>query len=333
MAKGYRSTEYMYGSARIRALEARMLGRERIAHFAEAESAQTVILSLFEYGFEIKRRESGEIDREATLMTALEAGYREIEDMECEETVAFLRYPYDCNNIKAIIKCFARGIEPDGMMISVGSIDADRLKKAFEDKDHSCLPRNMATAIPEAMEAFSATKDPQKIDFILDRACYADMLLAAKESGIPLAMRLVRTKIDLTNLLIAVRLMRMNYRNTVMSLFDEAYLEGGELGKEFFADLLEGESELAKRLEYTPYEPMGALLAERASLGALEKKADDIYSSVAAESKYAPFGAEVLIGYIVALEYAVKNMRIILAGKDAHLSSDIIRERLRECYV
>ena len=42
------------------------------------------------------------------------------------------------------------------------------------------------------------------------------------------------------------------------------------------------------------------------------------------------FGAEIAIGYIVALEYEVKNIRIILAGKDAGLSPEVIRERLRD---
>ena len=44
-------------------------------------------------------------------------------------------------------------------------------------------------------------------------------------------------------------------------------------------------------------------------------------------------GIEVPVSYILALENEIKNVRIILAGKDAGLSEDRIRERLRDCYV
>ena len=64
----------------------------------------------------------------------------------------------------------------------------------------------------------------------------------------------------------------------------------------------------------------------------MEKTADDIWMSRAKEAKYVPFGAPVLLGYLIALEYQTKNIRIILAGKDTGLSSEIIRERLRATY-
>jgi vacuolar-type H+-ATPase subunit C/Vma6 len=41
----------------------------------------------------------------------------------------------------------------------------------------------------------------------------------------------------------------------------------------------------------------------------------------------------VLAAYLVATEYEVKNIRVILASKDAGLSGDVIFERLRESYV
>ena len=44
-------------------------------------------------------------------------------------------------------------------------------------------------------------------------------------------------------------------------------------------------------------------------------------------------GIEVPVSYILALENEIKNVRIILAGKDAALPEDRIRERLRDCYV
>lgn len=42
-----------------------------------------------------------------------------------------------------------------------------------------------------------------------------------------------------------------------------------------------------------------------------------------------PFGAELLVLYIVRKEFEVKNVRIVLAGKSCGLSSEKIKERLR----
>ena len=90
---------------------------------------------------------------------------------------------------------------------------------------------------------------------------------------------------------------------------------------------------MVERLTYTRYAGFGALLAENGELWALEKWSDDYWMELAREAKFIPFGAEVLIGYAVALEYEIKNIRILLAGKDAELPSDVIRERLRKSYV
>ena len=53
MAKGYNPTEYLYSSARIRALETKIASRERTMHLADADSAESVLAPLSDFGFEI----------------------------------------------------------------------------------------------------------------------------------------------------------------------------------------------------------------------------------------------------------------------------------------
>ena len=54
---------------------------------------------------------------------------------------------------------------------------------------------------------------------------------------------------------------------------------------------------------------------------------------VAREAKMVSFGAEILVGYLIAREYEVKNLRILLAGKSVGLTTDALRERMRLSYV
>ena len=104
MAKGYNATEYMYSSARIRALETKIAGREDIARLCALESAERVVASLTEYGFDTVIGENGAVLHEDTLMTVLKKGFDDVLGMECGFAVKFLQYQYDCNNIKAIIQ-------------------------------------------------------------------------------------------------------------------------------------------------------------------------------------------------------------------------------------
>ena len=333
MAKSYNSTEYMYSSARIRALETKIASREQIARMAEAQSSENIVAQLSDFGFDVVYS-GGKLSREDTLMSVLKAGFSDLAGMECAQAVEFLKYQYDCNNIKSLIKCGARGISADGMLLDLGSVSVDRARDAFATKDYSVFPENMAAAIPEAEEAFAATANPQKIDFIIDKATFADMLRTASECGVPLARELALARIDLVNITMAARLIRMKLGAQAGALFDEVYIEGGTLEKDVLSEAIsESNQALADMLEYSSYSAMSELIASDASLGTLEKKADDIWIGIARKACYVPFGAEVAIGYICALEYEVKNIRIILAGKDAGLSSDTIRERLRECYV
>ena len=212
MAKSYNPTEYMYSSARIRALENKIATKDRLRHMADAQDSDAVISQLSDFGFETVS--GGEaLPRDRMLESVLERGYSELAAMECADAVGFMRYQYDANNIKAIIKCAARGVSVESMLSPLGSVSIDGANSAFKEKDYSAFPKNIAAAISEAEDAFAKTSNPQQIDFIIDRACFADMLDAARVSGVELALKLVVAKIDILNIMIALRVIKMGLGN------------------------------------------------------------------------------------------------------------------------
>ena len=219
------------------------------------------------------------------------------------------------------------------MLLPLGSVSGEAAKDAFLNKDYSAYPPAMAEAIREAEETFAATANPQKIDFIIDRACFADMLWEAKKTGVALAERLVRVKIDLVNIMQALRISRMGLAAQTASILSETYIEGGSIDKECFLTSADDSESFIKEIMRSDFYSVADMISNDATLGAIEKKADDIYMDIAKKAKEVPFGLEVAIGYLTALEYEVKNIRIILAGKTAGADAEVIRERLRECYV
>ena len=112
-----------------------------------------------------------------------------------------------------------------------------------------------------------------------------------------------------------------------------ALLPGGTLGEGFFTEAFDGgESRLVDMVSMTELAPLFLTEGER-TLSAVEKNADNLVMEFVKTAKFVPFGAEIPVAYLIGLETAVKNLRILLSGKTAGLSSDAIRGRFRESYV
>lgn len=336
MSKIPQQTAYMYASARVRALETRIIGRERIEQLADAPGMDELYARLGEFGVTLVRDARGRVLDEPTLQGILKDAMDNIlEAAPAPELLLFLRYPYDCHNIKAAIKCHLRGIAPDSVMMELGSIDVSLVAKMPQTDDFSALPTAMAEAAPLAMQAYVKTTNPRLIDTILDKACFADMLACAKMSGEKFHIELVRTQIDLINIMICLRLVRMQAGEPGELLLEQAMLDGGVLDKNELMDAYkQGEATLIDSLARTPYDKFATALRESDGTAAsAEKLADDFRMELVRSAKYTTFGAPVLSAYFYAQEYAVKNIRIVIAAKRARLDAETIRERIRTSYV
>jgi V/A-type H+-transporting ATPase subunit C len=340
MPARYNDTEYMYSSAKIRALETRMLGSEGCDRLLAARDSDGVFAMLADYGYTVVKKQ-GEadggtrIDREATLMSALSAGFSEIAGITPQPlTAKILQYKYDCNNIKAAIKGRARSIDPRDMMFPIGTVSLENVIEAVKTGDYKAFPKHMAEAAAKASEAYVKTKNPQDIDIILDKACFCDMTDAARQTGVPFIIKYVKALIDLTCIIMCIRVLRMKSGETGRSLLEYALPEGGELEKEFILSGYDkGEVGFLASLKNTQYSEFADKLKNEASLSYIEREADRYIMNIVREVKWIPFGAELATAYLIALEYGLKNIRIIMAGKDAGLEDAAIRERMREMYV
>lgn len=323
-----KETEYLYASARVRAAENRLIGADKLESAISSKGTnetEALINSL---------EGRGDGDK---LGAALSAAYAFIAEISPDENIsAFLRYSYDCNNIKAAIKCHFRAIDCDEMLFSFGSVSIEKIKKMPVEGDFSALPEHMAKAAEEAFESYAKTKNPQLIDIILDKACFADMIEAAKASGEAFALRLAQEKIDLVNIMMCIRTIRMGNKFAERSVLKDSLIAGGELEiKELFDFSESGEAKIAELLRDTKYAPLAERLGEneKASLAELECECDNFYMKTVKSTKFLPFGAPILCSYLIASEYQVKNLRIILAGKLAGLSPEKLRQRVRISYV
>ncbi|MBQ7173430.1 MAG: V-type ATPase subunit [Clostridia bacterium] len=328
-------TDYYYESARVRTLESMIVGKERLATLLETKTEEERIAILREAKVPVVTDEGGMLLREETLLALLKSAYMELRELDPDgKAINLWLYPYDCNNIKAAIKAFLRKIDPASMLFDFGTIPASDLVEALNTGNYEALGE-LGEAAKKAVSAYERTRDPQQIDLILDRACYEIMLRLAKESGVAFALELVQVKIDLVNLMMAIRISRMKRGEEGKLFLKNAFLSGGELSTDWILHEIEaGEAELTERLLYTSYEDFAKeIKAGDGSLSQIERAADDAFMKRLKAAKMESMGPEVLLGFLLGHETEVKNLRILLSGKEAGLDNTTIRERIRESYV
>ncbi len=333
MAKKLKDTEYLFISTYLHSRERDLLTSARMERMIEAPTAADAAKVLTEIGYgefdASSQRELGSIlaQEQEKLFEDL---YRFVPD---KAVVDVFKVKYDYHNLKALIKAHATGTDAsDRLLLDAGRVSAEDMRRAVWEGDYGVLPPALRRAAGEAVEVLSATGDPQLADFLLDRAYYAEMVSAAEDTGSEFLVRYVRFTIDAANLRSAVRTLRMKKGAEMLK---RVLVEGGNLRAESIqsAALSGNLEDLYRSTGLRQAAELGTAAVNGGSLTPFEKACDDAVTAVAAQAKSVPFGVEAVISYLAAKEIEFTAVRIIMSGRMAGISGDIIRERLREAYV
>lgn len=334
MAK-IKDTDYLFSTARVRSVEKNMLTGERAEKMIDAKTTEDALRVLDDcyYG-------SGDAinvdDYEILLTEEHKKTYDFITSIAPElDYFKMFLYPYDYHNLKVIMKSEYLGIDASNTLINTGSIDVKILKYSVKERDFLALTENMGNALKEIIEDFPKTNDPQIIDIILDKYCYDEMLKSAKSTNNQFIIDYVRMQIDAINIKSYVRLKKMNKS---WDFFTKIFLDGGKIYEQIFIKNFDdpfdkfAENLLAYDFKEVFIEGTEAL-QETNKFTILEKLLDNKIIEHIKYAKYVPFGIEPLVGYLIGKDNEIKIARIILAGKTAGISPELIKERLRETYV
>lgn len=331
-AAKYREEDYRYAAAKVAAMSCELIPDQRMTDLVRARDAADVMSRIAEYGFD-----SHDAGYEASLTAYLAARYELLLSF-CPSTplARLCRMRYDCNNLKSAIKCRVGGRDAAPLMIRCGIIPADDIIAAAEKNDFSVfsdvLP-NMARAAAMASDAIEKSGNSRTVDSLIDRACFADMRAAARETGIREVMMLLERKTDETNLLTAARVLRLRDAGMRRAVFDDSVISGGkiDMAKLRDADSMGALADLAAGAGYS--DAAAALRGAGSDAASLEHVAhafdNDFLAAVGSVTDMRLLGAYPVIGYIVSLEYEIKNLRIILSGIAAGDDRARIEERLR----
>ena len=328
--------DYVFPSVLIRSKEVHMLKRADLERVCEQRDIQAAMKVLAEFGYGDGKEAADSLAADEILTESLDDAYELVFSVLPEEPeMKLFLYPSDYHNVKALLKAEALKTDPAPFLLGGASTAPDKLAEMVRKRDFAVMSVPMKQGIAEAVENFAKSRDPQEIDIILDRACYADMLSAALALGNEFVIGYVKLLIDILNMSAFIRLRRISKSK---NFFGKVFLEGGNIVKAFFEGAYdEAYASVADKLQpYGYYEVFarGADIADRSgSFSELEKIFDNLRMKFAKECKFKPFGLETTAAYLIAKETEVKNLRIIFAGIASGTEPKVIAERLRETYV
>lgn len=328
-------TSYVYACSRIRANERNLLNREKLNMMIESRTMEDALKVLQDAHYGDEGEVIQPLTYERTLQKETDKLYAFLQSLAPgDEAFRIFALPFDYHNIKVLLKAEALGIDGTSMLMSGGTLSASDMAAALRERNMMQLTSRMKQAVDEAADSLARTKDPQSVDLICDRACYAEISEVAEHSGNRYIQGYVSLLIDTINLKTFVRCRRMEQN---WNYFESVYLEGGSISsKTFVAGYDEPLAQFAARIASTPLgraaDEGGAALKETGTFTMIEKLCDDALIDYVKDAKYISFGVEPLIGYAVGKQMEIKSVRIILAGKMVGVPGDQIHGRVRETY-
>lgn len=328
MSHRKKDTDYLAISARIRAMENRLLTRERMDRMIEARDDGEAMKLLAECGY----NESAGLD--VCLAQARAEVFKDMEQGAPDpRLVEVFQIKYDYHNAKTILKAQAQGIDPSRLLLAGGRYDPAQLWEGWQREALNGPSETFKKAMEQAGAALADGGDPQRADLILDRACYEEMARLAKELESPFLQGYVCLAVDVANLRAAVRVHRMGREGEFLR---QALLPGGNVSEQAIAAARgDNLSEVFRAGPLAQAAELGSRLAQPGggSLTAFERECDNALTAYLAAARRVPFGEEAVIGYLYAKEQEFTAIRAIFAGRAAGLDGETIRSRLRETYV
>lgn len=332
-----KDTDFLYVSARIKFLETKLLGKSAIDRLLDASGIDDALktLSDTEYGSDIAEMENI-YDFEKVLEHSMSRTIGTLkESFKNHELIRFFNLKNDYHNLKVVLKGHILGTEVKEYFSRLGEVLPDEMQKYAQGDNGANMPDNFKKAYDKALEIYEATKDPQKIDLFLDRTLFEEMEKIAEQSRTPFLKSYLAALADITNIKTMLRLRKAEADARTL---ESALVVGGNLKNDFFKEIFIGSNQsIIEAFGSTPYnEIVEEGLTAWESTGSplvFEKMADNYLMALARKGLYTPFGPETVIGYMAARENELKLLRIILVGKINGISSDMIRERLRDVYI
>ncbi|MEC6747520.1 V-type ATP synthase subunit C [Marinilactibacillus sp. XAAS-LB27] len=331
-----KDTAYGSSNVLIRVYENNLLNRGHYDRMLAADSFEDAVNVLREtpYRNDVDRIKEDK-DYDTMLMNELHQTFDELFKISPNKAlveVFGLRYAY--HNLKVLFKEEFTEQDLDHLFIPIGRYDISELRQAVRTGASDVLPQPYLDSINEVQMDYDEYQNTQSIDIILDRRFFSHMRILADETGEQGIPEMVETFIDFQNLSTLTRAMKQNRtRNFLVTILSSS----GSIPKADLVDIANKDmSTAANTLKNTKYKSIIEASVDsdtnEISPVKLDFEIDNAYMKMMQDAKLKSFGPLPIAAFIYAKETEVKNLRLILSGKENGVSADGIRERMRLNY-
>ena len=322
---------YLCISAMLRAREPRLLSNEKAERMLDAASFEDAAKLLTDAGYpDMSQMDAKEL--EATLAAHRDAIFEDLGRFSPDSRlVDVFKLKYDYHNAKTIIKSEAMETDAKRLLSDSGRIPGLRLMELYNEDKRIMLPETLATAMSEAKSVLARTGNPQLADFVLDRAYFEELQKAAQELDSAFLKGYVTVLIDSANLKSTVRTLRMGKGQEFLS---QVLVSGGSVGTERLSAVgdKEGLAALFLHSSLEKAAQLGGEALEGGSMTGFELACDNAVTAYLKDAKLVSYGDAPVLAYMAAVEGEITAIRMILTGRLAGVSPQVIRERLRDLY-
>lgn len=325
--------KFIRASVTTRVYEKNLLTENYLQRLIDSENLSMALSQLNDSTYQTYLQKiNRDEEYELALSNMLVDSYKKIRKISPDPNlVVFLEEKYNFHNLKVMVKELIQDLDYTSYYVDIGNIDIVEIKKNLK-KDRLRGDNSYLLYAKKALDLYEDSKDPQDIDLSLDRDFYEKLLLDAKNLKFKELIDFTRERIDLINL---KSLLRIKGQNQDLDLLEKVLISCGFIDKKkFISGFNQDISLLSNYFINEKTYPMVKRALDKEDLYLamkdLEKAIDKHILKFAKESKKISYGPEVLLGYLIAKEMEIKNLRIILVAKLNMLSREFIEERLRK---
>ena len=319
--------DYTFAVARIRVKEKSLLSDTDISQMTAMKDERAVLGYLADRGW---GDGDGSTDAEAVLRAEERKTVELVKELKIDPAVfELLSYPNLYHNLKAGIKEICTSDANVGAFFDDETYGREAMLRILQNKSFAELPEHMREVAEAAYASMLETRDGQRCDILVDRACLEAMEKAGQKSKSRLLREYVESTVAVSDIKIAARAQKTGKS---LAFLKEALAPCRSLDTRKLAIAAsESEEALINCLDAQGFHEAGEALKESPS--AFERWCDNRLIETIRPEKANSVSMGPVIAYYLARQNEIKTVRIILTAKANGFSEEATRERVRDMYV
>ncbi len=328
------NSSFPFASARVKAMEQRLITKEKLSRLIEAKDFDAAMRLLAEYGYghgvsqdsfePLIQKELSETDK---LLEALSPS---------DIFTRIMRAERDYHNLKVIIKLMLRDGESESAELYPGNISIDALKYAINENNYFSLPDTIKEALEYIDRQFAVLTDASIIGAALDRAYAKEVDALAVKMGDPVVSAYFEAFFDMTNIIALLRVRAADAEDK--ESFERACLRGGKISKRTLIEAYDiaDDGFLAAAAKGKYADILAGAFADYQKTGSLymmEKARDDYLGALLQKSRFDMFGIGPLMCYYIAKQREAAAVRMVMTAKQGGIEPDDVDARLKELLI